>query len=139
MKNHITNVLRKCEICQIGNRKTKGGAEMVVSCRKGEKMAKNIMKNGDPKCHVWVGIDYFTRYLHGRVITDRSSNSIIGTLEEWFAKDGVPGKIVSDNAKEFGSLESRNWLCDNEFNHRKVCVISNGSNGRVERAIKTIR
>ena len=139
MKDQLQKRLKECEICQIGNRKAKGGAVMVATSRKGEKFAIDIMKIGELGEYILVGIDYFTRVLYGRVLKERTSREIISGLEEWFRNENVPEMIISDNAKEFDSIEFKKWCSDNEIDHRKVSVESHGSNGRIERAIRTIR
>lgn len=58
MQDQIRKQLKKCEICQIGNRKTKGGKIMVSTNRRGEKFAIDIMKIGESGNFVLVGIDY---------------------------------------------------------------------------------
>ncbi|KAF9752815.1 Transposon Tf2-9 polyprotein, partial [Nosema granulosis] len=139
MKEMVTKILKECEICQVANRKTKGGVEFVTSVRKGEKFAIDIMEIGEPKKRVLIGIDYFTRYLYAKILEERTTEKVIAALEEWFSVDEVPECIISDNAKEFMSAEFRKWCSMNEVEHRKVSVEAHGSNGRIERAIRTIR
>ncbi|KAF9761704.1 hypothetical protein NGRA_2447, partial [Nosema granulosis] len=72
-------------------------------------------------------------------IKERTSEEIISVLEEWFTRGDVPEVLISDNAKEFIGSKFRKWCSMNEVNHRKVSVEAHGSNGRIERAIRTIR
>lgn len=139
MQDHVRNQLKKCNICQIGNRKLKGGTFMITSSHKGKKFAIDIMKIGEPKKYVLVGIDYYTRALYGKIMQVRTTSEIIKVLKEWFSKSWYPEMLISDNAKEFESIEFGKWCSNNQITHRKVGIESHGSNGRIERAIRTIR
>ncbi|KAF9758258.1 hypothetical protein NGRA_3191, partial [Nosema granulosis] len=97
------------------------------------------MEIGELKVYVLVGIDYYTRFLYGKIISEKSSKNIIQVLEEWFVNEVVPEEIISDNAKEFESTEYKEWCSVNEIRQHKVSIESHRSNGRIERAIRTIR
>lgn len=43
MKDHINRVLKECDMCGINNRKTTGGSDFVVTKRKLEKVALDLM------------------------------------------------------------------------------------------------
>ncbi|KAF9756208.1 hypothetical protein NGRA_3258, partial [Nosema granulosis] len=139
MKDMVTKLLKECETCQIANRKNKGGVEFITSSRKGEIFSIDVMEIGEPIRRVLLGIDYYTRFLYAKVLVDTTTKNIISALEEWFTEEEVPEAIISDNAKEFTGIEFREWCNMNEVEHRKVSVESHGSNGRIERAIRTIR
>lgn len=70
---------------------------------------------------------------------DRTTKEIIIALEEWFGSDNVPEMLISDNAKEFESSDFKRWCANNEIIHRKISIEAHESNGRIERAIRTIR
>lgn len=139
MKEWIREKLKRCEICLINNRKNKGGSEFVETTRKLEKWAIDIVKIETDDKWVMVGIDYFTRYLFAEVIDSRTTRNVMITLGKWFNRRGVPEEIISDNAKEFVSREMKEFCARCEINQRLVSVESHQSNGRVERAIRTIR
>ncbi|KAF9749464.1 hypothetical protein NGRA_3472 [Nosema granulosis] len=139
MKDRVSRILKECETCQVANRKNKGGVEFVTSSRKGEMFAIDNMEIGEPRRCVLVGIDYYTRHLRAKILEKRTSEEIVGVLEEWFTQNYLPEALISDNAKEFISLEFEKWCSMNEIEHRKISVEAHGSNGRIERAIRTIR
>lgn len=139
MKREIREHLKKCEVCEINNRKSRLGYEFVETSRIREKFAVDIMKEELEDVLILVGIDYFSRGMIAETIKNRSVQEIKTKLEKWFGMIGKPEEIVSDNAKEFVSRNLRDWCGRLGINRRLVSVESHQSNGRVERAIRTIR
>jgi hypothetical protein len=97
MKDHINRVLKDCEICSINNRKTTGGCDFVVTRRKLEKVALDLMDIGGENRYVLVGIDYFTRRLWGSRLKSKESSEILKVLEKWIREDGFPEEYITDN------------------------------------------
>ncbi len=139
IKETIINVIKKCEVCQINNRKTLGGCDYIATSRWMEKLALDIMYIEEENQYVLVAIDYFTRIIGVVPIPDKSARTIIQCLEKWIERGIKPDEIITDNGKEFVNEEMRKYLIDREIKHNKVGVESHRSNGRVERAIRTIR
>ena len=139
MKNEIENELKECEVCKINNRKKAGGSEFIVTTRKGEKIALDLIDIREEGKYIQVAIDYFTRMVKAEVMPDKCSGSVIGVLREWLNAEECPEEIITDNGKEFVSEEFRKFCIGRKIAHRRVSVESHRSNGRVERVIGTIR
>ncbi|MGL4850595.1 MAG: reverse transcriptase domain-containing protein, partial [Clostridium sp.] len=139
MKDEISRVIKKCDVCGVNNRKTTGGCEFVATRKKLEKVAIDIMDIGESSRYVLVGIDYYTRKLWGAVIKTKSTKEVLDTLKKWITEDGFPDELITDNGKEFCSEEFEKWCSENDIQHRKVGLEAHRSNGRIERAIRTIR
>ncbi len=136
MKDVVARILKECDTCQVANRKNKGGVEFITSSKRGELFAIDVMEIGHERRRVLVGIDYYTRHLQAKLLEKRTTEEIIAVLEKWFIQDYFPEALISDNAKEFVSLEFEKWCSMNSIEHRKVSVESHGSNGRIERIIR---
>ncbi|KAF9760821.1 Retrovirus-related Pol polyprotein from transposon [Nosema granulosis] len=137
--NRINRVLKECERCNINNRKTAGGFDFVVTRRKLEKVALDLMDIGEENRYVLVGIDYFTRRLWGARVRSKETKAVLEVLQKWISEDGFPEEYVTDNGKEFVSNEFKVWCSENEIKHWKVGLEAHRSNGRIERCIRTIR
>ncbi|KAF9749472.1 Transposon Ty4-H Gag-Pol polyprotein, partial [Nosema granulosis] len=139
IKESIANKIKKCETCQINNRKTTGGCDFIATSRWMEKLALDIMFIENENLYVLVGIDYFTRLIGAVPIPDKRAETIIKCLEKWNEKGIKPEEIVTDNGREFVNDEMRKYTIKRRIKHNKVGVESHRSNGRVGRAIRTIR
>jgi hypothetical protein len=139
MKKDIEDVLKKCEVCQIYNRKKSGGCDFVSSRFYLEKVALDLIEFRDIGKYVLVVIDYYTKIVWGKVIEDKRGSSVVGFLKQLCGSGMKPVEIITDNGKEFSNEYMRNWCSEENVLHRKVSVESHRSNGRVERVIGTIR
>lgn len=139
IRKTICNVIKECEICEINNRKNKEPPEYVTSTEPLEKVALDLLHLAEESCYVLIGIDYFTRFISAKVIYDKKGLSVVAALEEWFKDGYIPKEIISDNGREFCNSDVRECLNRYGIEHRKVSVESHRSNGRVERAIRTLR
>jgi len=139
MQKEVELQLKECETCKINNRKCAGGSEFVVTTRRGEKVAIDLIDVREECKYILVGIDYFTRLVSACVMPNKSSGSVIEVLKGWIKEGDSPEEIITDNGKEFVSDEFRKYCRDEKIEHRKVSVESHRSNGRVERVIGTIR
>ncbi len=139
MKDEISRILKECDVCSINNRKTTGGCDFVATRNKLEKVALDIMDIGEFKRYVLLGIDYFTRRVWGIVLRSKETSEVIRAVQEWIKEDGFPEELITDNGKEFCSSIFEKWCSENNISHRKVGLEAHRSNGRIERAIRTIR
>lgn len=135
----IEEVIKECEVCSKNNRKHSGGCELVETTKIMEKTGIDIMKLGECDTNVLVFIDYYSRLLKLRILRNRTTQEIIEKVKNIFEEIGVPEQMNSDNAKEFTSKEFFNFMTDYGIEHHLTSVEHHTSNGRVERAIRTIR
>ena len=64
---------------------------------------------------------------------------VITHLKSWFARHGIPDKVVSDNGPQFQASEFAKFADDYGFKHEQSCPKYPQSNGEVERAVKTVK
>ena len=86
-----------------------------------------------------IGIDYFSRVVWTEVLAGRSASKVTEIMQRWFENERRPVEVITDNGKEFGNSTFKKLCWDYGVEHRVVSVEAHRSNGRVERAIRTIR
>ncbi|KAI5153777.1 hypothetical protein ENBRE01_3245, partial [Enteropsectra breve] len=139
VKDMIERIISTCEVCSKNNRKLGGGSEFVVTSAPLEKTAIDVMKIGEEDRFVLVFIDYYTRWMKLELLKSRETKEIIRKLKGIWEDKGVPKEINSDNAKEFTAKEFFNFCTEHGVSHHLTSVEKHKSNGRVERAIRTVR
>lgn len=136
MKKTLENVIKKCLICAKFNRKQNGGCDFVETKSRLEKVAIDIIDIDG--IYILVAIDYFTRYVWAKIITNKSAEMVLKVFESWMMEI-KPQCIVTDNGKEFVNGKVRKYFIENNIEHHKIAPESHRSNGRIERVIRTIR
>lgn len=138
MKRTVENVVKKCDVCNKYNYKKKGGYEYVETTRTLEKVGMDLLDLGGKEGYILICIDYFSRYLLAEKLANKGAQSVMLVLEKW-CENNKPEAIVTDHGKEFCNQIFENYCQRNSIEHRKIAIEAHGSNGRVERAIRTIR
>lgn len=138
LKQSVENVIKKCEVCTRLNRKNRIGHDFVETNKQFEKVAIDLVDLRAENKYILLGIDYFSRFILAEAILDKRASTVINVLQRWF-QEWSPEEIVSDNGREFNNEAMREFVVSRRIDHRKVAPESHKSNGRVERAIRTIR
>ena len=103
----------------------------MTTSRKLEKVAMDMVNLSEGK-YALVAIDYFTRAMWAKDLDSKRTRGILTEIERRVQESGQkPEEMITDNGKEFWGEEFTRWCIDRGIRHR--------SNGRVERAIGTIR
>lgn len=139
VKQTVINVVKTCVTCQINNRKNKTAPEYVTTVKPYEKIALDLIQITNMKGYIVLGIDYYTRQIAGEVIYDKSGLTIARVLHKWFENGHIPEELITDNGKEFCNVEMTNICKKFGIVHTQVGVEAHRSNGRIERAIKSIK
>lgn len=139
MRKDIAAVLGRCEVCQVNNRKKKGGSEFVVTTRRLQKVGIDMIDMREEGRYIMVAIDYFTRMAKAEILESKATDEVMSVLERWRENGTDPEEIITDHGKEFMSEKMQRWCVMNDIKHRVVGVESHRSNGRAERLIGTIR
>lgn len=139
LKKSVENIIKRCDVCNKTNRKNKNGYEFVETTKQFEKVAIDLIDiRADKGIYIMVGVDYFTRYIMAEIIRDKKACTVVNVLRKW-CTNWSPEEIISDNGKEFCSQEVKEFMVTKGIEHRKVAPEAHESNGRIERAIRTIR
>lgn len=137
MKETIKNVIRACEICQKMNRKNPGGEKFIEKSMRLEKIAVDIMKTDD--LYVLILIDYFSRMIWTKILINKSAEETKKVMEDRMKERNRPVEMAIDNGKEFCNKEFKKMCWDFGIEHQLVGVEAHRSNGRIKRAIRSIK
>ncbi|KAI5170371.1 hypothetical protein PAEPH01_1374, partial [Pancytospora epiphaga] len=89
--------------------------------------------------YILIGIDYFTRMAAAKVLENKTAKGVVETIRRWMDEGGAMEEIITDNGKEFTSVEFRKMCSGKGIRHNTVGVESHRSNGRVESVIGSVR
>jgi transposase InsO family protein len=68
-----------------------------------------------------------------------TASTTIKHLKKWFAAQGLPAVLVSDNAACFLSLEFQTFLSKNLIKHTTSAPVYPATNGQAERTVQTVK
>ena len=82
---------------------------------------------------ILVIVDYYSRYYEIGILESTVTSKIISSLEEIFARHGLPESISSDNGPQFIATEFAEYMEQQGIRHHKVTAKWPQANGEVER------
>ena len=88
--------------------------------------------------HYIIIVDYYSRYLE-IANTSESTDSVINSIKNVFARHGVPEELVTDNGPQFSSQTFRNFACSWGFHHTTTSPHHPSANGEAERSVQTAK
>lgn len=88
--------------------------------------------------HLFVIIDYFSRYKEIKVMKSITSQETIGVLKEIFSRVGVPVSMTSDNGRQFTSEEFKSFCSEFGIKLYHSIPYWPQQNGEVERQNRDI-
>ena len=137
--NHdITTTIDLCKECQThAKTKRRSSSRQLQASRPMEIVAGDIM--AFKTTNYLVAVDYFTGYLMVDRLPSMTSPAVITALQRNIQKFGLFETLLTDNGPCFSSHGFKQFCSDAEINHITSSPHYHQSNGRVERAIQTIR
>ena len=84
-------------------------------------------------------VDAYSKWVEVRLVNSTNTVSTIKMLRELFSTFGIPEVIVSDNATGFTSEEFKKFLVSNGIQFVNSPPFHPSSNGRAERAVRSIK
>ena len=133
----LRNILENCEKCNVVDKVYLKSSKFVVTSFPGEIISTDLM-DINKEYKVMIAIDYFTRKIWGKVISNKDPNKIKQLLEEIY-KEVKFKTLKSDNGREFNNKIIMNFCKENNITRKLSVPYYHQSNGRVERVIRTIR
>ena len=82
---------------------------------------------------ILVVVDYYSRYYEIDVLRSTVTSKVISSLEEIFARHGLPESLTSDNGPQFIATEFTESMEQQGIRHHKVTAKWPQANGEVER------
>ena len=89
--------------------------------------------------HYLVLIDYFSRYIEIAHLPNMTTDTVISRLKNIFAHHGIPETLMSDNGRQFTSMEFQKFADKWNFTHCTSSPYFPISNGEAERAVQTAK
>ena len=82
---------------------------------------------------ILVFVDYYSWYYEVDILKSTVASKVISSLEEMFARHGLPESLTSDNGPQFISAEFADYMVQQGIRHHKVAAKWPQANGEVER------
>lgn len=138
MQNEITDLANGCEECQIhGAKKPRPPERQISTTRPMEVLGCDLMDfQGQP---ILVSIDYFSGYIFIDPLRNSTTSVVTARLNDNFRRFGLAERVISDNGPCFRSDQFQKFCELFEIHHTTTSPYHHQSNGRVERAIRTVR
>ena len=138
MQDDIENMIQNCDQCQIhGNKKSKVPQRQISASRPMEILGADIMDfKGRP---VLVQIDYYSGYILVDPLSSQTSSAVAARINDNARRFGLPDRIITDNGPCFRSEKFESFCNELGTHHDTTSPHYHQSNGRVERAIQTVR
>jgi len=138
LQDDITELVGRCFECQTHAKKKPSTCErQLQASRPMEILAMDIMEID--RAHFLVCIDFFSGYLMVDRINSLTSDAVITVLTKNFQRFGLCENILSDNGPCFKSEKLGHFCNRLDLKHITSSPHYHQSNGRVERAIQTVK
>ena len=82
---------------------------------------------------ILVVVDYYSRYYEIDIMRSTVASKVISSLEEIFARHGLPESLTSDNGPQFVATEFTEYMEQQGIRHHRVTAKWPQANGEVER------
>ena len=81
---------------------------------------------------ILVAVDYYSRYYEIDIMRSTVASKVITSLEEIFARHGLPESLTSDNGPQFVATEFAEYMEQQGIRHYRVTAKWPQANGEVE-------
>ena len=85
-----------------------------------------------------VVVDYYSNFIEEQRLATTTTSGVCKSLKGMFPQYGIPGRLVSDNRRQFSSMEFIKFAKGWGFQHITSLPRYPQSNGKVENSVKTI-
>ena len=138
IQDDIQDMIARCEDCQKnGKNKPRVPQRQIQASEPMEIIAGDVMDfHGQP---VLVQVDYYSGYFMHDALSSQTSSSLITRCNDNYRRFGTPRRLITDNATAWKSEKFRAFCEKLGIHHDTSSPHYHQSNGRVERAIQTIR
>ncbi|OQS53370.1 pol [Ecytonucleospora hepatopenaei] len=135
--NEIKEMLSRCEICLKYNSQKRDEIKEIIVTKPFEKIGIDTkIIDGKTKA-VLIAIDFFSRYIWIKELEEKTEENILKCLKNWFEKENVK-MLIHDQGREFTGKKILEWCVSKNIINHTTSHESHTSNGRTERAIRTI-
>jgi len=138
MARDIEESVLQCTQCQrFAPQKPKPAERQISTTRPNEVVGMDLMElNGSSYL---VTVDYFSGYITVDPVSTTSTQEVIRVCNNLYQKFWPPERIVSDNGPCFNSTQFKQFTESLDIQHDTSSPHYHQSNGRAERAIRTVK
>ncbi|KAG0420508.1 Transposon Tf2-6 polyprotein [Dictyocoela roeselum] len=150
-KKTIAKMINGCEICMRNknNIKTYGYSEGSITCQNMFEFISSDIYGPIKSCHfisnetseyfyLITYTDIYSRFTEIYKLKDISAKSILITFKKWCRKYGIPKRFLSDQGRQYISMEFKKYLNENNVKHILTSAYNPTCNGISERINGTI-
>ena len=137
MSQEIKNLVTSCQECE--ERKPSQTSEPLVTSELPERPFQKVSCDlfEYKKQQYLVLFDFYSRYIEIASLRQQTtSESVIKSLKDIFARHGIPELLISDNGRQFVSREFQDFSDSWQFSHRTSSPYHPQANGGAERAVR---
>jgi hypothetical protein len=84
-------------------------------------------------------VDYYSHYFEYAKLSNTTSSVVIKQMKQWFARHGIPEKLVSDGASYYTSQQFKDFAITWDFTHIFSSPHYPQSNGLAESYVKIVK
>ena len=84
-------------------------------------------------------VDYYSSFIEIEHLKETTSMQVIKRCKSQFARHGIPDILFSDNGPQFSSQQFHDFASTYRFQHRTSSPHYPQSNGKVEKAVQTVK
>lgn len=135
----IESMAKKCTICQENGDNPK---QVFSAWPEAEQPWERIHIDfaGPFLNKMWlIAVDSYSKFPFVRPVSVATSGSTIAALQSFFAIEGLPRTIVTDNGTQFTSSEFKRFCEVNAIEHLTTAPFHPASNGLAERFVRTFK
>ena len=139
MTKDITDLVSNCHIClETRNSNPKEPLQShQIPDRPWQVVASDLFTWDD---HDFVlVVDYYSRFFEVGKLTSTRSSTVIAKLKGFFARHGIPEKLVSDNGPQYSAQGFSEFAEEWDFIHETSSPHFPQSNGLAEKTVQTIK
>ncbi|XP_064600844.1 uncharacterized protein K02A2.6-like [Liolophura sinensis] len=139
MIKDITDLLSRCDTCNTlqHNQQKETLISHEILSRPWEKVGCDLFEF-DGKDYL-ILVDYYSDYFEIDRLHAKTATTVIKMMKSQFARHGIPVQLISDNGRPFSFSEFKKFADKFEFEHITSSPRYPQSNGKVGRAVKTVK
>jgi hypothetical protein len=136
INKQIEDVVSRCETCQRNRARQQKEPLLPVEVPTGpwQIVACDLFDHGKRKYLIIA--DYYSDWFEVEVLPESSNaTNVIGKTSKWFAQQGIPSKVITDNGPPFNSYQYAEFATKYGFVHQTISPYHSQANGFVEKYV----
>ena len=146
MKAEIDEYIKKCPTCRVHIARPEHVemGSMPIAQTPGQIVSVDLigplMQSHQGHSYLMVVIDHFSGWVEGYPLRNKSNEAVWERLRnDFIPRHGACRVLISDQGAEFKGKDFEEWLRGNRIEHRRTSAYHPQSNGKTERANRTIK